>query len=434
MARTRWIALVCLLLSCVLSALWGFSMERASPNLMIDFKAVYYATRCLLLHHDPYNVDELDGVYRAESGDRPSETVMARQIVTININLPTTYVFIAPFALLPWGPAQMLWTILGVGSLIFAAFLVWNSGASDAPVISCCLICFLLANTEAFFTIGNTSGIVVSLCAIAVCCFLRERFGWAGVLCLAACLAIKPHDAGLVWLYFLLAGGNYRKRALQTLVVSAVLSLAAILWVTPIAPHWSQELHSNIEVDLLPSGLNNPGPATIKSEGPDMIIDLQSVAAAYRDDPRIYNPVSYIICGSLLLAWVVQTLRVRFTQTSALLALAAVVPLTMLITYHRVHDSKLLLLAVPACAMLWAGGGLIRWLALLVTSAGIVFTADIPLTILRIFTDHMHISTAELSGQILAIIVTRPVPLILLAMSIFYMWIYLQHDPARSQP
>jgi len=29
----------------------------------------------------------------------------------------------------------------------------------------------------------------------------------------------------------------------------------------------------------------------------------------------------------------------------------------MLVTYHRPFDAKLLLLAVPACAMLWAEGG-----------------------------------------------------------------------------
>ena len=106
----------------------------------------------------------------------------------------------------------------------------------------------------------------------------------------------------------------------------------------------------------------------------------------------------------------------------------------MLVTYHRPYDAKLLLLAIPACAMLWAEGKPIRWLALLVTTAGIVFTADMPLTILRIFTENLHISAAGLSGQLLTVIIVRPVPLILLVMGIFYLWIYLQREPARSQP
>ena len=58
--------------------------------------------------------------------------------------------------------------------------------------------------------IGNALGLVISLCLIAVWCIVEERFAAGGVLCLAVCLMIKPHDAALVWLYFLLAGGTYR--------------------------------------------------------------------------------------------------------------------------------------------------------------------------------------------------------------------------------
>ena len=60
---------------------------------------------------------------------------------------------------------------------------------------------------------------------VAVWCFIRERFVPAGILCLAVSLAVKPQDAGLVWLYFLLVGGVYPKRALQTLVAMLALGL-----------------------------------------------------------------------------------------------------------------------------------------------------------------------------------------------------------------
>jgi hypothetical protein len=400
---------------------------------MIDFKGVFYDARCLLQHVDPYKPGEPLRVYLAEGGKLPQPSDVPRQVLALDINLPTTSIFFAPFAMLPWGTAQVLWTILTAGGLIFAAFLMWNSGANYAPVISCGLICLLLANTETFFAIGNPAGIVVSLCMVAVWCFLRDRFVTAGILCLAISLAIKPHDAGLVWLYFLLAGGICRKRALQTLLVTAVLGLAAILWVTPIAPHWMQELHSNLQAFSAPGGVTNPGPTTLNGQGPGMIISLQSAVAVFRDDPRIYNSVSYLICGPLLLVWVVRTLRSRFTQERAWLALAAVVPLTMLVTYHRPYDARLLLLAVPACAMLWAGRGPIRWLALLVTSAGIAFTGDMVLTILRFHTKNLHISTAGLSGQMKTVVLMQPTPLILLAMGIFYLWIYLRHEPERGR-
>ena len=431
MTRTRWIALTWILLSCVLSALWGVSMLRPSPNMMIDFKGVFYDTRCLLIHADPYKNGEPLRVYLAEGGKLPKSSVGPREVLRLDVYPPTTSLFVAPFAMLPWGLACRLWMMLTAAAFILAAFLIWDIGANYAPVISGCLICFVLANTEVLFVIGNPAGIVISLCVVAAWCFLRERFVWAGILCLAVSLAIKPHDAGFIWFYFLLAGGTYRKRALQAIVVTAVLSLAAIVWVTPIAPHWMQELHSNLLMTSAPGGNSDPVPANTDNRGPSSIIELQSVVAVFCDNPRIYNTISYLVCGALLLVWSVRTLSARFSQRRAWLALAVIVPLTMIVTYHRSYDAKLLLLAVPACAMLWAEGGQIRWIALLVTTAGVVLTADIPLAILVIFTRDLSINTVSLSGVILKAVLTRPTPLILLVMAIFYLCVYMRRDSPR---
>ena len=431
--RTRWIALVWLLLCCGISVFGGYSLQRASPDGMGDFKGVYYAARCLIQHGDPYESGPLR-VYQAEAGDRSRPSAVLHQILTRYIYLPTASIFIVPFAMLPWGPAHALWMILTAGSLILAAFLMWNLGANCAPAISGGLICFILANGEALFATGNTAGIVVSFCVVAVWCFLEERLVPAGIVCLAVSLSIKPHDAGLVWLYFLLAGGVYRKRALQTLALTVALGLPSVLWVSHVAPHWVQELHSNILEDSLRGGPSDPGLGDAGRTGPSMIINLQSAISVFRDDPRIYNPASYLVCGALLLVWWVRTLRSRRSKTGAWLALAAIVPLTLLATYHGPYDAKLLLLAVPACAMLWTKGGPIRWLALLATAAGIVFTADIPLTILLILTKDLRISTAGLSGQILTVVLMRPTSLILLAMGIFYLCVYVRHDPDQVEP
>ena len=429
MTRTQRTALVCLLLSCGVSVLFGFFLERNRHDLMLDFKGVYYDTQCLFQHADPYKTGEPLRVYLATGERLLANEDGLRQNLTWNVYFPATSILIAPFAMLPWAPAHVLWMILTAGSLVFAGFLMGNFGASYSPAISGVLICFILANSEVIFATGNTAGIAVSLCVVAVWCFLRERFVWAGILCLAVSLAIKPHDAGLVWLYFLLAGAPYRKRALQTLLATAVLSVLAILWVTPIAPHWIQELHTNI---LTACGPIDPTLNSVARSGLGMVINLQSVICVFRDDPRIYNSVSYLVCGSLLLVWSVCTLRARFSPARAWLALAAVVPLTLLVAYHRPYDAKLLLLTVPACALLWAEGGPIRWVALGLSTAAIVSTADIPLTILLTLTRNLHISTAGISGKLLTVVLMQPVPLILLAMGIFYLWIYVRRDPQRG--
>jgi hypothetical protein len=309
---------------------------------------------------------------------------------------------------------------------------MWDLAGSYAPNVSLFLICFLLANCELIFSGCNPAGIVVGLCVVAAWCFLQGRFVAAGILCLAVSLAMKPHDAGLVWLYFLLAGGVYRKRALQTLLVTVVLGGLALLWVAPIAPHWIGELHSNLSAISAPGGINEPGPASFSGRKASMVIDLQAAISVIRDDPRIYNLTSYIICGALLLVWSIRTLRSRFSQRRAWLALAAIVPLSMLVTYHRPWDAKLLMLTVPACAMLWAEGGRIRWVAFLVTTAGIVSTADIPLAILCMLSRNLDAEIGGVFGQILRVLLMQPVPLVLLMMSIFYLWVYLRRDPART--
>jgi hypothetical protein len=215
----------------------------------------------------------------------------------------------------------LLWITLTVGSLIFASCLIWNFGADYAPILSGAMIGYFLANSEILITTGNAAGVAISLCVVGVWCFLRERFTLAGILCLAVSLAVKPHDAGLVWLYFLLAGGVYRRRALQTLFVTIAISLPGVLWVWLTAPHWIQEMHTNLQAYSVHGGTNDPRFAAM---GPKGVIDLQSAISVFWDDPRIYNPVSFLVCAPLLLIWGFLTLRSRSSPARSWLALAAI--------------------------------------------------------------------------------------------------------------
>jgi hypothetical protein len=336
------------------------------------------------------------------------------------------FLFMAPFTVLPVGLAGVLWMLATAASLTLGGVLMWNLAADHAPRMAGGLIALLLANGAIVLGNGNPAGIVIGLCAIAVWCFLRERFVLAGIVCMAVSLAMKPHDAGLVWLCFLLSGPIYRKRALQTLAVTAALALVAILGVTQVAPGWMSEMRSNLAEISVRGGNNDPGPAgaTSKSATPEVITDLQAVLSVFRDEPGFYNPATYILCGGLLLVWLFVTLRSGPSQALTWLALATVAPLTMLITYHRAYDAKILLLSVPACAMLWAEGGAKAKLALLVTTLGVLCSGEIPLAIL--FSMTKSLSATGLLGEIRTVLLARQAPLALLAMSVFYLLIYVQ--------
>jgi hypothetical protein len=304
--------------------------------------------------------------------------------------------------------------------------------ASYSPLVCGALIALFLVNSELLAISSNAAGIVVSLCVVAVCCFLRDRFAILGIVCLAISLTIKPQETGLVWLYFLLAGGVYRKRALQTLVATIVISLPAVLWVWHVSPHWLAEWHANLSTFSAHGAINDPGPDSAGGHGLAMVISLQSILSVIRDDPRFYNFGSYLITAPMLLAWSVITLRTRTTPARAWLALASIAAISMLPVYHRQYDAKLLLLTVPACVMLLAEGGRIGRLALLVTVAGFVLTGDLTWAILLGLLNHMHFAATGFSGAMLMALQVFPPPLILLLMGVFYLWVYARKAPQST--
>jgi hypothetical protein len=415
-----------LLLGSLVFILMGATLENASSVSMIDFKGLYYPARCLIQHCDPYRESEVLRINQAEGADLATAPSRARMIATQYVYQPAAFSFTVLFAMLPWGPAHIFWMLLTFGSLVFASFLVWNLGADYAPIISGGLIGFFLANSELIVITGNAAGIAIGLCVIAVLCFFRERFVLFGILCFAISLALKPHDTGLVWLYFLLAGGVYRKRALQTLLATVALCLPPVLWVWHVAPHWMQELHATLSAYSVRGGLNDPCPASTGGHGPGMIVDLQVAISFFWDDPRIYNAASYLVFALLLIVWAYVTLRSRPTPAKTWLALAAITPLTMLPFYHRQSDTLLLLLTVPACAMLWAEGGRIGRLALLVNAVGLVLTRFLPWAFFYSLTSNLHLPATQLSGKIMMAVQAFPAPLILLVMSVFYLWAYVR--------
>jgi hypothetical protein len=411
----------------------GAILEQASPAPMSDFKAVYYGARCVLDHNNPYEDGEILRRYESDGGKFPSDPILAqsaRRAIVVCINLPTALFLVAPLALLSWGAAHVLWMIMMAGSLMLAAFLIWDLGTGYAPVLAGALIAFVLANSEVLVIFGNAAGIAISLCLIAVWCFVKNRFVIVGVVCLAISLAFKPHDGGLVWLYFLLAGGVHRKRALQSLAVAIAISLPAVLWVSQVAPHWMQELHSNLAATSARGDLNDPGPSSSGAHTLGMVISLQTVISLFRDDANFYNPAAYLICGALILVWMVGTLRSRFSLERAWLALAAIAALSMLPVYHRIYDSKLLLLTVPACALLWSEGRLVGRFALLVNAAAFVVTGDMPWAVIFGLVSRLRPITPWLSGWILTSIVAFPAPTVLLLMGIFYLWVYWSRSVA----
>ncbi len=416
------------LLGVFLFLVLGVAFGKDSPALTQDFKVVYYPARCLLRGCDPYLENDVLKVYSTDPINHSSDTPKNLQIITRCIYPPTSFFFVVPFALLPWAPAHYLWLTLTVSSLLLASFLTWDLASNHAPMVSGALVGFLLAGGEVIIVLCNPAGIAVSLCVIAVWCFVKDRFVWAGIVCFAISLALKPHDSGLIWAYLLFVGGAFRKRALQTLVAMFTLSAPGILYLSRTAPHWLDELRANVLAFSAPGGVADPSPAPMGSRGGGVLINLQTVFSFIKNEPAIDDWASYLVCALILIALALATLRTRPSLSKVWVGIAAIAPLSMLPVYHHLFDAKLLLLTLPACAMLWARRGLIGWLAILLNTTGFVLTADLPWAAFLAFTQNPQTSPRWLSGTTLLAAEILPAPLTLLAMSLFYFWIYISDE------
>lgn len=424
---------IAVLLLCIVPiSIWSYVVRRdfQSAIKLADFSTIYFATRCALHHGDPYDrTAYLQELIHDKVSFATGSTFKKRDVDIFMrcVYLPTTLFALLPFALLPWTMAQNLFVILLALSLAGGAFAIWDLGGGPAPAVAGWLTGFWLVNSMLILLVGNPAGIVVGFCIVAAWCFLKKRYEMIGVVLLALSLIIKPHDAGFVWLYFLLAGARPRKRALQAMAVAAVVGICSVIWIAPVSPHWVPELRSNLAADFVRGGINDPGPWGITERTFGSIISLQNTFGIFKDDPGFYNAASYLIGGFLILTWAVTVLRKRFTWERALLALGAVSILTMLPAYHRPHDAKLLALTIPACAVLWAGKGARRWVALGTTAAAILVTSDVPIMILTQVTKSIPTSVSTAGGK-LTLLAIHPAPLVLLAAGCFYLWAFMRYQ------
>ena len=440
MPKAGWKEIAVLLVCVSIPCTFGYVSRLAAGRqiIMLDFGELYYAARCAMHRQDPYNHQSMEREFQEDGGQFDPRTFGADEgadqiVVTRTVNLPTGILFALPFGPLPWSLAQNVWMALTAALLVIAAFMTWDLGAGATPLLWLALAGFMLAESDLLFKGGNIAGIAVSLCIVATWCFLTQRWAWVGVALLSISLVLKPHDSGFIWLYFLLAGGTLCRRALQTLAFAGVLAVCAAIWITTVSPRWTQEMHANLALASVRGGTSDPGPSGMSANTAAVIIDLQGVLSGLKDDSHFYNPLAWLVAGLPILALALAALRKAPSPQGTRLALAALSALSLLPVYHRINDAVILLLALPACAMLWKDRAPQRWLALCLTSAGILFTASTPLAILAVNFQAIATFASKLPGRLPAAMVLRPTPVVLLAMGCFYLWLYLRHDPARVE-
>lgn len=415
--RRRGDGLTLLCLGMAVFLLLGMALASTASNAAIDFKVLYYSTRCLLHGGDPYNAAAVERAYRAEE-TKPTTDPVQLEVITHPIYLPTALLASAPLALLGWKLAHLVWLGLIAAGLALAALETWRAAAAWAPATAGGLLGLLLVNASLLLLLANAAGVATALAAVAVCWFAREERRWPGVALLTVSLMLKPHDAGLVWLALLLAGGAYRRRALETLAASATLVVASAVWMWAAAPGWLAELRMNLSGGTAFGKLNDPGEATLATKNPNMVIDLQAALAVWWRDARIYNAVALAICAAMLAVWAWGAWRLRASREGLWLSLAAAAPLTLLSTYHRPHDAPLLMLAMPGCALAMRSGGWLGRVLPFTACLAFLMTGTIPLALVVDAASKLGLDAGTIAGRIAITLATRPASLALLALTL----------------
>jgi hypothetical protein len=215
--------------------------------------------------------------------------------------------------------------------------------------------------------LGQPAAFAISLVIIASYLFLRGRSPALGAFVLMLSVAVKPQIGGLLAIYFL-AQKPYRRYAAIaltgafTLLVCAGLSLR----LHPQSANWSSTLRANLAATLGPGGSADPRQANQEAVGDT---NLQTLTSIFFVEARTFNLVAYAIFLGLLTAWIMVVPWSNVSLETHFLALAALSILSILPMYHRFYDTRLLLLTVPAVAVIFQKrrilGGLIAVLTVL---------------------------------------------------------------------
>ncbi len=439
----RTLSFLIVLLGCFVFAIRGYR-DQLTTLQSFDFKPVYSGARCLIDGCDPYDSPTLQREFLAHGGD-PSDV---RPFRRFNANYPpSALALVVPFALLPFGPAHLLWLacsafLFSTAALLIADLCLTLSFASGGAargmsLALAVLLALFVASSTMLLMLAQPAGLALGLLGIAVWCLLRDRYPALAVLTFALSLTLKPHLGALVWLFFFLAcppvlgpanatlpASLYRRRALQIAAATILLCFPGILWasIRPASAPWPSELRRNLAGIAARGSASDPGPANDEAHD---ITSLQAAFSVLKDEPHFYNTASLAIFSALFLLWVIPVARARRSPHRDFLALAAASSLTLLPLYHRQYDTRLLLLTFPAVGLLLASGHPLRWAALAFTAASTVVTShSFPHLVQRLYPNP--------TGTLLTLVCFRAMPLFLLLLTCFYLFcLYRAPDPGR---
>ncbi len=126
-------------------------------------------------------------------------------------------------------------------------------------------------------------------------------------------------------------------------------------------------------------------------------------------------------------------MRSEASSRNAWFALAAIVPLTMLVTYHKPYDVKLIVLLVPDLFFSGVRAGQGPSGAVPNCRCNRIHSGHSIGSLFLALTDSIQPNLTTVAGKLQAILILRPASIILVGLAAFYLWVFLKPGhPARD--
>jgi hypothetical protein len=179
--------------------------------------------------------------------------------------------------------------------------------------------------------------------------------------------------------------------------------------------------------------MNDPGPSSIM--WPTALINLQTILSLLDNRPSVYNAATYLVGLPLFFICIAQSRRSKNATFRQWQTLAVMVPLILLVIYHRRSDSKLLLLSIPACSELWAEGGWKGRTAFTISVVAVFLTGDNFWLLASQFVNHFAAGSASFFRRLEILLLVLPAPISLLAALVFHLFFgEKQEESAQARP
>jgi Glycosyltransferase family 87 len=289
--------------------------------------------------------------YDPQLGTAAQEQLVGVSVLIAPIYPLTTLALVSPFTFLPWGWANLLWLVLGLGGIAATVVLLLRLHSSRTSRFRALAFTTFILSFDPLhqaFHLGNIALLVVPLSFYAISLAEQGYDGWAGVL-FGIAAALKPQLGIWPLLYYLFRG---RKRVFFG-AVAVGASAAAILLLRPI-PFFNAmaSYRANLHHWF----------------APDSLYGFTETALAFRVNTTqvVFYRLCHNVRASILLAhtlfliglaiWMGILWRARF-RVPPPLAISSLLALSFISLYHSVSDATILTLAlcwaVPAEDQPW---------------------------------------------------------------------------------